>query len=165
MPSLDMSDGLLDPIFQDYFAVIRRQEIISDKGRSTIKPYRFQRVMGVVTAASPNDLERLRDYQFQGSAISIVSKFKFRGVAKEVSVGQVNSANQPQPQFQPDLVFWSDDYYLVVTVEDYGRYGVGFIQTIAVSTTYIDAAPQDGIRVQSFDFSNPANSGLLSLAS
>lgn len=150
-----MSDALLEPLFQDFFTVLRRREDITNKGRSSLTSSRFPGTMGVVTAASPNDLERLGEYQFQGSALSIVTRFKLRGIAKQAN------ASKPDPQFQPDLVYWSGDYYTVVTVEDYSRYGSGFIQAIAVSQDFIDDAPEEGISRGIMDFSNPANSGLL----
>jgi galactose-6-phosphate isomerase len=162
MPSLDMSDVLLESMFQDAFAVIRRRETISPKGRSIITPYRYNNVIGVICAASPNDLERLGDYQCQGSALSIVTKFKLQGIAKAAVAPGIDSAGQPRPQYQPDTIFWNGSYYLAVTVENYSRYGAGFIQCIAVSSDYIDDQPgQSGMKVQSFDFSNPQDSSYI----
>ena len=145
-----MSDGLLEAVFQDNFQVIRRKEQVDQKGRSQITPTSFNPI-GVVCAASPNDLMRLGDYEYQGSALSIVTRFKLRGVAK-----------QQGQNYQPDILIWNNSAYLVVTVEDYARYGSGFIQAIAVSTTYVDPpTPPNGDVISSLDFSNPANSGLL----
>ena len=151
MPSLDMSDALLEPQFQDNFAILRRKQSVSDKGRAVISASRIDG-FGVVTAASPNDLERLGDYQFQGSALSIVTKYKLRGVSKTEPEGQ---------QYQPDIIEWGGSFYLVVTIQDYSRYGSGFIQAICVSTTYTDDAPGEGAFLQIGSFDVSANSGLI----
>lgn len=130
MPSLDVSEAFLEPMFLDGFVVLRQAETISNKGRSVITPEEIDGLFGTVCAASPNDLERLRDYEFQGNAISIVTNFMLRGVSAANNQG-----------FQPDVIVWAGDQYTVVTVQDYARYGVGFIQAIAVERTYVGLPP------------------------
>lgn len=149
MPQLDLREALLDPMMVDFFAVVRRQESITQKGRSSTVKRRFN-TFGIVDAASPNDLDRLEDYQFQTKAISVVTQFKLRGVSQ-----------QSKKNYQPDLIFWASDYFLVRTVEDYSRYGAGWIQAIATSTDFIDEAPGMDGYIPSCNFTDLRNSGYI----
>jgi len=134
----------------DVFSVIRRPENITQQGRSAIRQQRFNDIRGVVTAASPNDLERLEDYQLQTGAISIVTPFKLFGVQK-----------QARQNYQPDIVYWDSDYYLVQVTENYSRYMSGWIQAIAIETNYVGSAPnQDGF-IPGLTFQFGRNSGML----
>lgn len=125
MPELDMSDALLEPVLQDDFAVIRRAETITDKGRSTTAPKTYQ-AFGVITADSPNDLIRGQDEEHDTKSISIVTQFKLQQAAKG---------------YQPDLILWAGNYYVVNHIDDYSRYGDGFIQATATSIDYVDEPP------------------------
>ena len=146
-----MSDALLDPMLLDYFAVIRRKESISDHGRAVISAQTLPRIFGNVNAASPNDLERLGDYQFQGAALSIVTRFKFYAESETALL----------QDYQPDLIYWDSAYYIVKTLENYSRYGPGFVQAICIETTYVAEPTPQGAVFPTCDFSNPQNSGYL----
>ena len=43
-------------------------------------------------------------------------------------------------EFAPDLILWNGDYFKVVLVEDYSRYGFGWIQAQAVSIDFVEQA-------------------------
>lgn len=150
MPQLDLREALLDPLLIDRFQVVRRAETVNNYGRSTTKNLYFN-TFGVVDSASPNDLQRLGDYQFQGGAISVVCQFKLRGVSQEA-----------RQNYQPDLIQWDSATYIVVTVENYSRYGAGWIQAIAVETTpFVSEAPGPDGYIPSLTFTDPRNSGYL----
>lgn len=147
MPSLDLSDALLEPTFQDFFTVKRRAETVSSQGFSVKIPTSF-RANGVVTITSGNDLDRGPDEQHQGKSIHIVTRAQLTGVA---------------PGFQPDIIFWHGDNFVVQKVEDYSGYGLGWLQIEATSIDFLDQAPSpyEGV----FDFSNARYSGLLGAVS
>lgn len=149
MPQLDLRDALLEPLTIDYFQVIRKAQNVTIEGRATAKSTYFN-TFGVVDAASDNDLARLADMEYQGSGISIVTQFKLRGVSKQ--------ANQ---NYSPDIIQWASNYYTVVTVEDYSRYGAGWIQAIAAETNYVGEAPGQNGFIPSLTFNDLRNSGLL----
>lgn len=128
MPQLDVSDVLLDPAIADVFDVTRRVQALTAKGRTTTSPSVFKNVRGVVTAAHGNDLERLDDSQRMGRNMSVVTKFALRGPAQVTGT-----------KFQPDLVIWAGDTYVVKAVDPYERYGRGFVQAIIGSIDIIDA--------------------------
>lgn len=124
MAFLDVSTVLLDPDFTDNFSVTRRQETVDNNGFSTVVPVTTQQI-GVVTAASPNQLDRLAEADIFKRAINVVTKFKLQG---EV-VG-----------YKPDLVVWRGDNYIVKEIDLYPQYGAGFIQALCVSEDLVDAA-------------------------
>lgn len=126
MPFLDVTDVVLDPMLADRVTVNRRAESISNSGRASVTPQVFSNVVGVVTMASPNDLQRLPDDQRTGRNISFITKFKLRGTA---------------PGFQPDTIVWLGDEFVVKVVEPYTRFGAGFVQAIAGSMNFQDAPP------------------------
>lgn len=123
MPYLDVSSVLSDPMIADRVKVTRQKEVVGTNGRVSIVPEVFPIVVGVMTSAGPNDLERVPEAQRMGRVMSFVTKFRLRG---------------PSPGYQPDTIDWAGDTYLVVTVDPYPRYGAGFVQSIIASTDIID---------------------------
>lgn len=123
MPNLDVSDVLLDPDLADRFTVKRRPAGTNAHGRVETTPEIIPRVLGVVTAASPTDLERLDDNQRMGRNLSVVTKFRLRG---------------PATGYQPDIVLWYGNDYVVKDVQPYPQYGAGFIQAIVGSMDSMD---------------------------
>lgn len=130
MPELDVSEALLDPMLTDNFDVIRRIQNIGDNGRATTQNQTFAGRFGVICAASPNDLERLEDSQRMGRNLSLVTQFQLHGPAEQSGV-----------DYQPDVVVWGGDQYVVKHVDPYSRYGAGFIQAIIGSMDIIDQPP------------------------
>lgn len=118
MPTLDMSDVLLSPEFADRFTLIRRTESVSSKGETVIQEWPTANVIGVFTAASPNQLERLDDHERTQRCMSLITKT------------QIQSSSYGR---QPDMVDWANDRYIVRLVEPYTRYGRGFVQTLILA--------------------------------
>lgn len=130
MADLDVSDAINDSNLSSSFDVIRRKENISDKGRMSTDDQRICDVEGVVCEAGPNDLERLDDQQRMGRHISVVTQFALRGPAR----------GRSDDRYQPDLIFWQGDYYVIHQLDPYPQYGSGFMQAIAGSIDYNDRA-------------------------
>ena len=126
MALLDMSDALLDPMFLDTFKVLRRQETIDDTGRSAVVTRTFNPVYGTVTMNSPSDLDRSSDYQIATRTLTVVLKFQLQ---TEVT------------GFQPDIVVWRGDNYLVRHVDYYPQFGAGFYQAECTSMDKTDVNP------------------------
>lgn len=123
---LDLSDAF-DESFTECFTVLRRQETIPSIGPATISTTSYS-AEGVVTAASPNDLKRLPEFDMSRKAISIVTQFRL----------QLNSVG-----YKPDIVQWGGDNFLLVLLDDYSHYGAGFVEAIAASIDYQDVPPHD----------------------
>lgn len=147
MPYIDISAALLSPAMADRFTVMRRTETINDHGRAVIVPTPHANVIGVVTASSKNDLERLDDNQRMGRHLTVVTKFRLRG---------------PSPGFQPDIIVWNGDSYVVELMDPYPQFGQGFVQAIVGSMDHVDLpVPGPVPQGNSLDFSQQGNSALV----
>lgn len=121
--TIDVSDVLLDVDLADSFTVNRRKQTL-DHGRPIIAiETTFNNVYGIVTAAHPNDLDRLDDSQRMGRNLSVVTQFRLQG---------------PAMGYQPDTVIWKGDTYVVKSVDPYPQFGKGFVQAIVGSMDTLD---------------------------
>jgi len=125
MAYLDLSDAVCAPDLTDRFVVQRRLETVGVNGRSSVTPATYVGVLGVVTAASANDLERLPEEDRMGRNLSIVTRFRLQG---------------PTVGFKPDVVIWRGDSYLVKSLDPYPQFGSGFYQAIVGSLDAVDQA-------------------------
>lgn len=124
---LDVSEVLADPMLASSFTVIRRSEVLGQNGRVNIDPVNLGEKTGVVYPTGRNDLARLDDQQMMGKHINIVTDFRLQG---------------PAPGFQPDLIGWHGDFYVVQLLDDYTDFGAGFVQAVAGSMSSVDQPPQ-----------------------
>jgi hypothetical protein len=135
-PFVDVSDILVDPDLADSFTVNRRNTSTDVHGRVVNVTQVINNVIGVVNAASGNDLERHPEIQLMGRHLSIVTRFRLTGPAQGV---------------QPDIIQWQGDYYVVQALDPYPQYGVGFVQAIVGSIDSMDVAlPQPETSAQVF---------------
>ena len=120
MALLDLSSLLIDPDLVDKFNVERRQEFVDNKGRGGILPTMFYGIIGVVGPISPSELDRRDDYQLMRRSLEVITKFRLQG--------EVNG-------YQPDIIYWRGDRYLVRSVDNFPQFGAGFFR---VECTSID---------------------------
>lgn len=126
MPSLDVSDAFDASMF-DTFSIIRRDENVGADGFASITILEEIPAFGVITMASPNDLERLPEADVSTKAICIITQARL----------QLESAGK-----KADIVrAMNGEAFQVVTVDDYSRYGVGYIFAIAKAIDYQDRTP------------------------
>jgi hypothetical protein len=123
---MDFSEVVLDPMLAHTFNVNRRVQVVNNFGQVSYNTQTTYNVPGVVTAAGPNDLERLDDNQRMGRNLVIVTAFRLRG---------------PAPGYQPDTIVWGGDTFVVKTVDPYPQFGSGFVQVIAGSIDSQDQPP------------------------
>lgn len=133
MPLLDVSEVLSDPLFTEPMNVYRRTETVGSNGRTVITRTRVRPVpTGVImpkdSVIGGNAIQRNPDEQHRGSALLIYTQFRLRG---------------PSPGFQPDVVVWNGDDYVVTLVNDYSHYGAGYIQVELSSMTSVDNPPSE----------------------
>ena len=131
MPTIDMSDALNEASFQDTFTVIQRQQTVGSNGIGALVPTNFPNVSGAIYPSDQNDLERLPDYSLQMKAFTVFTQFALRGESE--AEGE---------EFEPDILIWNGDSFLVRTIEDYSNYGAGFVKAICTSTDYVDEPPK-----------------------
>lgn len=151
MSALDVSELLVDPdVAGTGFTVIRREEIINDNGRSVVTENRIT-AAGSVFPTGDNSLAREAAFQAQGKSLTVVTLFRLRGVAQGGG-----------KQYQPDLVEWNGSRYTVREVEDFTRYGAGFIKADCTSQDFVDPpAPEESYPVGQLLFYEPGQSGLI----
>jgi hypothetical protein len=122
MPQVDIRVALTNPYTADRFDVIRRADTTNNYGEQILNPTVFSNRYGIVHPASGyNDLQRMTDAQLQGKAIVVITRFALRGASQEAGEGA---------SFQPDIVVWNNDNYLVQIVDDYSQFASGFMYCI-----------------------------------
>lgn len=153
MPSIDVTDILADSfISNEAFWVFRRLQKVNNHGRTEIQSA-WLPAAGSIYPTGDNSLVRQEAFQVQANTITVVTPFRLRG-----------QAQTPQgDNYQPDLVYWDLDFYMVKKLNDYSKYGVGFMEAECSSIQFNDRppTPPPGMRPGEMDFSNAVNSGLL----
>lgn len=129
MSMVDVSAALTNPYTLDKFNVQRRAVSNNNYGEPTITPTVINNVRGVVYPASPNDLKRLPEAQIMAQTIVVITRFALRGASKD---------SQAQ-EWEPDVVVWGGDNFLVIATNDYSQAGRGFIYAICSSMDTMDA--------------------------
>ena len=122
-------DVVLDPLISDKFNIIRRTETVSSvNGRSSTTNVTTNNVCGVVDMFSDRELirEQFPEMQYATNVISIVCKKKLQTAVTG---------------FQPDLVVWRGDNYVVQKCSPYPQFGSGFYQATCSSIDLTDASP------------------------
>lgn len=134
MPLLDVSELMTDPDFAQRVSVQRRLETVGANGRPTFTTATFKNVVVVIypvdTAIGGNALERTDAASYRGAALEIVTKFQLRGPA------QVAGTN-----YQPDIVVYNGDPYIVSVMNDFAKFGPGFVRAELNAMSSVDAPP------------------------
>jgi hypothetical protein len=123
MPLLNFTQAILSPYAADNFHVLRSVETVNEHGRTVKEETLLRNVVGVVTAASPNDLMRIPESQAQGRCLSIVTK-----------VPLVASSQG----YQPDYIIWRGSSFMILAFDPYPQFGEGFYQAVAMSINHQD---------------------------
>ena len=156
MSFLDTTDLLLDPdIAGQSFTVIRRREQVNASGQGipAQPPEIITPVYGQITPVGDNSLLREVAFQTQQGTIQVITQFRLRGASAEPSTGQ---------QFQPDLILWHSDYYVVSTLNEFTQYGAGFHVAECIEIDYQEVPEHvHPSGTGKLDFSKPQNSDLL----
>jgi len=130
MPYHDVNDAF-DPSFWDNIQVVRRVITVDQHGRNTTTETPIT-TRAVVTAAGPNDLQRLPEEEYFNKAIEVYSPFRFQGTSTD-ELGNVVT--------HPDHILWHGSVYVVRALDDYAGYGRGFVHVVAVSINAVDPPP------------------------
>lgn len=115
MPLLDVTEVLIDPMFQDTtLSVVRSVETVGSNGRNTFATTTTP-FAGVVVQASGDQLQRQPDGSMHTDSINIYTQFQL------VSGESATVA---------DVVTWQGRRYTVMRVLDWSTYGTGFVNAI-----------------------------------
>jgi len=117
MPYIEVTSLLLDPeIAGEKFNVIRRKEQVNHFGEAVLSIQTYTPV-GQIGPAARNSLAREQSFSTQEKSIRVITEFKLTGASKDAL----------HQNYQPDLIFWKNGYYIVGEVEDYSQYGAGLV--------------------------------------
>lgn len=131
MPLLDVNDAF-DSQMLDPMTVIRRTMTVTSKGRTQVtETVVTPSPLGVITAASPDDLARLPEAEYQNRAISIYTPFRLQGATRDEAGAET----------LPDHVLYHGAVYVVRALDDFSGYGRGFVSAVAVAIEPVGPAP------------------------
>ena len=116
MPFLDMSDVLLDPDFIDNMTVTRNTQSVDQNGNASDSSVTWN-FYGTVTSKGGKRLNRNSVGQFESQTIFVVTLFPL-----------TTGTNMTGVTIDADVVTWNGLTYTVTSIDDYSRYGAGFIQ-------------------------------------
>ena len=117
MPSLDVSDVLLDPDFMSKGILHKRISIVvNDKGRSETK-IAESKFNGVVTTNDGDKLDRHSDGTIIKGSINIHTRFVL---------------SEGDADHQADEITWQGREYIVSQVLSNTQYGRGFVKAICI---------------------------------
>jgi hypothetical protein len=122
MATLDVSTIPMCVEFSDSFEIMRRPESISQYGRSVTTQV-IATAAGTIYPTGDNSLVRQSDFEMSRKTLTCVTTYRLQ---------------QAAPGFQPDLVLYRGNTYVVSSVEDYSQYGAGFIVAQLSSILAID---------------------------
>lgn len=120
MPLLDVSDILLDPDFADVLIVTRSVQTFTN-GYASNSSKSWQ-ISGVVTMVGGQELIREPSGERNKQTIRVATKAR-------LTDGRIKSDGITMDT--ADILTWNGNQYTVVQVDDYSRYGEGFVQAVA----------------------------------
>jgi galactose-6-phosphate isomerase len=127
MATLDVSDVPICAEFADTFQVLRRIEVVDGSGRSITTTEVIATPLGTIYPTGDNGLTREAEYEAGHKSLTIVTPYRLQG---------------PAPGFQPDLIEYRGNEFVITDIEDYSQYGAGFVVAQATSIEAIQSPPQ-----------------------
>src|SRR5208282_4171240 len=120
MPFINVAPLLLDSyIAGEQFTVYRRTEAVNSYGEA-ITGVQVLNGVGQIAPTSPNNIIRSPGFTSQEKSITVITTFPLTGAGQDAS----------NNSYQPDLVLWKNNLYIANKVEDYTKYGAGFVSAI-----------------------------------
>lgn len=156
MSFIDVTDVILDPMVAGQtFSVVRRREYINDFGEQQLVAVQVTGVVGQVSPTGDNSLVRDAAFSSQQQTVRVITAYRLRGASRSPGsappltwddginwdlTGFTWDQGVGAATFQPDLVLWHGDYYIVQSINDYTPYGAGFMECECTSIDWQQAA-------------------------
>ena len=132
MPSLDVTEVLMDPDFADFSLVCHRQIQTVDEDNFPVNTPQDIPFSGVVTVDRSLEARRLAAGQNIDGAILIVTQFRLT---------QGQPATDTSDALDADTVTYNGRDYRVTFVDPYTSYGAGFVQAHCELLAFNGGAP------------------------
>lgn len=133
MPALDVSDLILDPDFCEVLTIYRREQVMDSLGRATVTPVLIAPApYGVVEPQDDQPLQRGPEQQNLPQLLEVHTQFRLRSASLDPATSKL---------YQPDVIVWNGDQFLVNRVINWSKYGRGFIRAACSSVDPIDDVP------------------------
>ncbi len=131
MPTIDVTDVLVSlGISAQEFSILRRQETVNVHGETVLQEVAMGPIIGAVQPLGERSLLREEAFSTQKNGITVWSNFRLNGVTRE-SNGVT---------YQPDLIYWLGDYYIVRGQDDWSDFGAGFTKVECIGYDYVQKA-------------------------
>lgn len=133
MPYIDVTDVLvsLDIACQEFY-VLRRRETVNEHGESVKDVETIGPLTGACQPLGDNSMVREEAYTTQNNGLSVWSTFRM------YSTSRTNDGTT----YQPDLILYDGNTYLVKTLNDWTAWGAGFTQADCIAFAYVPAPGQ-----------------------
>lgn len=125
---MDLSAALTNPYTLDTFKLYRRKQYINGFGETKVEVEVVEGVKGVVYPDGDNKLARKPQGQTQPKTLTVITRYAIRGESEKA--GEV--------EYQPDIINWYGNKFVVIDVEDYSKYARGFVEVLATSIDFND---------------------------
>lgn len=123
-PFIDPSLITLDPMLASTFSVVSRVEVVNAYGESTTVNKQANGIIGVITATSPADLQRLDDNERGARNYTVITRYRLNSAANSL---------------QPDLILFQNDTFIVRMLMPYTAFGAGWVKAIVASIDSVEA--------------------------
>lgn len=149
---LDVNELFVDPdVGGDGFEVVRRRQTVGADGAPVTTEIPLGAQVGAVYPTGAQSLVRAEAYETQLNTITVVTQFRLYTAGEHAGVS-----------YDADLVVWSGRRYIVKEVNEYTRYGPGFLQAECILFNWVANEPEVAPPVLGvMDFSDGNNSGLV----
>lgn len=128
MPDIDVTDVLISlGVADQEFSVVRRVETVNTYGESVQTDTVLGPYAGAVQPLGDRSLFREETFSTGKNGISVWSPVTLYNAARAAD----------GTTYQPDLVLWKGDYYLVRGVDDWTQFGQGYVRADCVGYDYV----------------------------
>ena len=128
MPGLDVSEVLTDPLFVEALTIKRQTQAVGSNGRALETPITITpRPYGVVTSEADDRVVVGEDAILRPNMLRVTTKFRLQG---------------PSPGRDADIITWNGDDYIVIDIDNFSKWGQGFMTALCQSMSAIDNHPQ-----------------------
>lgn len=130
MSAIDVTDVLLSlDIAAQSFSVVRRQETVNDfgegvKGATVLGPF-----IGACQPLGDNSLLREESYTTGKNGLTVWSPFRLFSASRKAD----------GTTYQPDLILFDGNYYIVRVLNEWTQWGEGFVQAECIGFDFVQA--------------------------